>query len=107
MKASSIVVFGRDNPVIERLFGKTEIAKNDGGPLRVDIKKNPLNPDKVVAIINVSGNIYERQKAAAALEEIFEYPFYNTYFLKDGQIIKEFKETPRGIRIKPDYETLK
>ena len=107
MKASSFVVLGRDNPVIGRLFGKTEFAKDDGSPLRVDIKKNPLNPDKVVAIINVSGNIYERQKAVAALEEILEYPFYNTYFLKDGQIIKEFKETPRGIRIKPDYGTLK
>ena len=53
MKASSIVVLGRDNPVIERLFGRTEIPKDDGSPLRVDIKKNPLNPEKVVAIINV------------------------------------------------------
>lgn len=106
MKASSIVVLGRDNPVIERLFGKTEFAKDDGSPLRVDIKKNPLNPDKVVAIISVSGDRYERQKAAAALEEIFEYPFYSGYSLEGGQIVKKLKETPRGIRIKPDYEKL-
>ena len=106
LRASSLVVLGRDNPIIERLFGKTELAKHYGSPLRVDIKKNPLNPEKVVAVVNISDNISERQKAAAALEQIFEYPFYSSYYLKDGQIIKELKEPPRGIRIKPGRRKL-
>lgn len=106
MRASSLVVLGRDNPIIERLFGKAELAKHYGRPLRVDIEKNPLNPEKVVAVVNISDNISERQKAAAALEQIFEYPFYSSYYLKDGQIIKELKKPPRGIRIKPGRRKL-
>ncbi len=100
MRSSSLVVLGMDNPAIERLFGKTEIPKDDGSPLSVDIKRNPVNPEKVVAIISISGNITERQKAAAALEQIFKYPFYTYYLLKNGQVIKKLQETPRGVRIK-------
>jgi hypothetical protein len=96
MRSSSLVVLGKDNPLIERLFGRLEYTKDNGSKLRIDIKKNPLNPEKVVAIIDIS----ERQKTSDALNKIFEYPFYSSYFLKDGQIIKELKETPRGIRIK-------
>lgn len=103
IKDSSLVVLGIDNPVIEKLFGKTESAKDSAILLRVDIKKNPLNPEKVVAIINVT----RRQKTSDAFNEIFEYPFYSSYYLKDGRIIKELKETPRGIRIKPDYRAIK
>ncbi|OGW21625.1 MAG: hypothetical protein A2077_04400 [Nitrospirae bacterium GWC2_46_6] len=107
MKASSIVVLGMDNPVINKLFGKTEFTKDYGSLLRVDIKKNPLNPEKVVVVVNISDNTSGRQKAVPAFEQIFEYPFYSNYYLKDGQIIKELKETPRGIRINPDYRTMK
>jgi len=106
MKVSSLVVLGMDNPAINKLFGKTEFTKDHGSLLRVDIKKNPLNPEKVVAVVNISDNTSGRQKTAAAFEQIFEYPFYSMYYLKDGQIIKELKETQRGIRIKPDYRKL-
>lgn len=94
IKDSSIVVLGSDNPLIKKLFGKTEFAKNSGSPLSVEIKKNPRNPEKVVAIINV----IERQKTTDAFKEIFEYPFYSIYYLKDGQVIKKLQEMPRGIK---------
>jgi len=102
MRSSSLVVLGKDNPLIEKLFGRMEYTKGNDSLLRIDIKMNPLNPEKVVAIINIA----ERQKAATILEEIFDYPFYSDYSLKDGRILKELKETPRGIRIKPDYGKL-
>ncbi len=100
MKNSSIVVLGVDNPVIEKLFGKTGSAKNSGSPLSIEIKKNPRNPEKVVAIINV----IRRQKTSSAFKEIFEYPFYSSYYLKDGQVIKKLQEMPRGIRFKIDLK---
>ena len=96
IRSSSLVVLGKDNPLIERLFGRMEYTQGNDSRLRIDIRKNPLNPEKVVAIINIA----DRQKAAAVLEEIFKYPFYSDYFLKDGRVIMELKETPRGIRIK-------
>lgn len=102
IKDSSLVVLGTDNPLIEKLFGKTEFAKNSGSPLSVDIKKNPRNPEKVMAIINVS----ERQKTSAAFKEIFEYPFNSSYSLKDGRVIKKLQEMPRGIRLKLNYGTI-
>ncbi|MDA8424292.1 MAG: M1 family aminopeptidase [Nitrospiraceae bacterium] len=100
VKNSSLAVLGKDNPVIERLFGKKEFRKDDGGPLRVDIRKNPFNPEKVVAIIHVAGKKYERQKVSPSLDEIFEYPFYSRYSVQDGRVTKELQEAPRGIRIK-------
>lgn len=102
MKNSSIVVLGADNPVIGKLLGEIKSAKNSDSPLSVDIKKNPFNPEKVVAIINVTG----RQKTTEAFKEIFEYPFYSSYSLKDGQVIKKLQEMPRGIRLKLNYGTM-
>jgi hypothetical protein len=100
MKASSIVVLGADNPVIEKLFGKTKSPGDSVSPLRVDIKKNPLNTEKVVAIVDVA----KRQDTSSAFEQIFEYPFYSSYYLKDGRMIKELKEMPRGIRFKVNLQ---
>ncbi|GAB4407672.1 MAG: hypothetical protein OHK0032_03060 [Thermodesulfovibrionales bacterium] len=100
IKNSSIVVLGADNPLIEKLFGKTEFAKDPGSSLNMEIKKNPLNPEKVVAIINITG----RQKTSDAFKEIFEYPFYSSYSLKDRRVIKKLQEMPRGVRIKVDHD---
>jgi aminopeptidase N len=100
MKASSIVVLGADNPVIEKLFGKTKSPGDSVSPLRVDIKKNPLNPEKVVAIVDVA----KRQDTSSGLEQIFEYPFYSSYSVKDGQVTKKLQEMPRGLRFKVDLQ---
>jgi hypothetical protein len=100
IKDSSLVVLGADNPVIKKLFKKTEFTKDSGILLRVDIKKNPLNPEKVVAIVDVA----KRQDTSSALERIFEYPFYSSYSVKDGQVTKKLQEMPRGLRFKVDLQ---
>ncbi len=71
IKDSSLVALGADNPVIEKLFKKTEFTKDSGILLCLDIKKNPLNPEKGVAIVDVA----KRQDTSSTLERIFNIPF--------------------------------
>ena len=47
IKAASLLVFGADNPLIGRLYGKVEIANE---ALSLVARKNPWNQDKVVVL---------------------------------------------------------
>jgi len=50
LKTSSFIVLGIDSPIINRLYGKIEGGK---GILSAQARKNPWNPEKTVAAIEV------------------------------------------------------
>jgi hypothetical protein len=66
IRTSSLIVLGKDNPLIGRLYGK---AGAEGGGLSLTAKKNPWNADKVVVIIQAAS----ADRADAAVQSLIEY----------------------------------
>jgi aminopeptidase N len=91
IKSSSLLIFGSDNPVIGRLFGK--FSAEDAG-CSVTVKANPLNPQKVIGII--SGKSKEEIDAASG--KIVHYGKYSRLLFENGKNTdKEVTQTDRGI----------
>lgn len=91
IKASSIVILGNDNPLIERLYGKPEIIE---AGFSIVIKNNPWNANKVVAVINGKS----KEEVDAAFRKIFHYGKYSALAFEMGKnIYKRIDESGRGI----------
>lgn len=76
--SSSFIVLGKDDPFVNRLFGKVEPGK---GAISLLARKNPWNPDKVVVIAQT-----ESAKATSAFTPaFFQYGSYSSVsFYKEG-----------------------
>lgn len=93
IKSSSLVILGRDNPVIERLYGS--IDKIDAG-FNLTIKNNPWNQQKVAAIFSAKS----KGEVDAAIRKIFHYGKYSVLSFDNGRnIYKRIDESERGIKM--------
>ncbi len=91
IKASSVVILGQDNPVIKRIYGK--FTPVEAG-FHITVRKNPWNPEKVVAIINGKS----AEETDRAFRKIGHYGKYSTLLFDEGKNInKEIEESDRGI----------
>jgi uncharacterized iron-regulated protein len=93
VKASSLIIMGNDNPLIERLYGKPETI--DAG-FSIIVKSNPWNPQKVVSII--SGRT--KEEIDTGFRKIFHYGKYSALAFDRGKnIYKRIDESGRGIAV--------
>jgi uncharacterized iron-regulated protein len=88
---NSVVILGRDNSLIRRLFGS--MTGEDGG-FSVIMKENPWNPDRVVAIVEGTS----REEVDRAFRKIRHYGKYSRILFDNGVISgKETEKTERGM----------
>jgi uncharacterized iron-regulated protein len=88
---TSLLVFGFDNPLAGRIFGK--IPSEDAG-FSILVKENPLNRQKVIGIINGKS----KMEVDAAAGKISHYGKYSKLLFENGRnIAKEIEHTERGI----------
>jgi len=93
IKASSLVIMGNDNPLIERLYGKPETI--DAG-FSIIVRNNPWNQQKVAAIINGR----TKEEIDTAFRKIFHYGEYSALAFDRGKnIYKRTDESGRGIAV--------
>ena len=91
IKASSLIIIGNDNPLIERLYGKPETIDAGFG---IIVKTNPLNHQKVIGIINGRS----KDEIDAAFRKIFHYGKYSALAFDRGKnIYKRIDESERGL----------
>jgi len=91
IKLTSLIIFGSDNPLASRIFGKT--APEDAG-FSFIVKENPLNPQKVIGIINGKS----KMEVDAASGKIAHYGKYSKLLFENGRNIdKKIEQSGRGI----------
>ena len=78
VRSATLIVLGRDHPILRRLFDKIEIA--DRG-FNVVVKKNPWNPMKAVGIISARSVA----EAGAAWPKVFHYGKYSELGFENGR----------------------
>jgi aminopeptidase N len=66
IRSSSLILFGEDNPLISRLYGKAGATES---ALSLTARKNPWDPDKVVVIVQAGS----AKAAAESLPMIVEF----------------------------------
>jgi aminopeptidase N len=92
IKASSLLVLGLDSLVLKRLFG---MSGNPGHGFSLEVRKNPLNISRVIAIADVAS----KDEADAAVRKIFHYGKYSSLKFENGKNVgKSIKETEQGMR---------
>jgi aminopeptidase N len=91
---SSLVVMGSDNPVIPRLYGKTEAGE---GTFSLSAKKNPWAPERVVVIVHAAS----AAEAAALAPTIYRYGGFSsvTFTNKDTKPVVKTAASQRGIEM--------
>jgi uncharacterized iron-regulated protein len=93
IKNSSLLVLGADSPVLKRLFGK--VLKTEKG-FTFEIKKNPLNTSKVIAIVQSE----TKEEVNPVARKIIHYGNYSFLRFEGGRNIeKKTEETARGINV--------
>jgi len=93
IKASTVVILGDDNPLVDRLFGKSESVK---AGFSLMVRKNPWSERKVAVIIN-SHSVAE---AEAAFPKISHYGNYSVLaFNAGGNILKKIGDSQRGMEM--------
>jgi uncharacterized iron-regulated protein len=98
LRGSSLALLGSDNPVIGRLFGRMEAGTVD---VVVQVKKNPLNHDKVALLVQARSG----STAAAAAQELARYGASSTVRF-DRNITAETAVSERGILMELGQEPL-
>jgi len=89
--SSSVIIFGSDNPLTDRIFGK--VSSEDAG-FSFTVKVNPLNPEKVIGIINGKS----KMEADAASRKILHYGQYSKLLFENGRnLVRKIEQTGRGI----------
>lgn len=92
IKDSSVLIIGRDNALVKRLFGR--IDEIEAG-FSLIVKKNPSNNKKVVGILDIRS----KQEAEKAFRKIFHYGRYSAIAFEGGKnIYKRIDESERGIK---------
>ncbi len=90
LKSHSLVILGRDNPLVGRLYGDLVT----GGGFSVAIKENPWNRWKVAGIFNARS----KEEVDTAFHKIFHYGKYSAVSFDHGvNVYKEIDKTTRGI----------
>jgi len=93
IKNASLIILGGDNPMIERLYGKVNIA--DVG-FNLTIKENPLNNREVIGIFSAKS----KEESVSAFRKIFHYGKYSDISFEMGRnIFKHIEESRRGINM--------
>ena len=91
VKASSFLVFGQDNPLLGRLYGKVETGSE---ALTLEARKNPWNPDKVVVIVQAK----TVRSASEALSIVLAHGICSTLSVDaKGQVAQVTRESEQGI----------
>ncbi len=91
VKASTVVVLGRDNPLVDRLFGGG--GKAEGG-FSVKIRKNPWNRGKIIAVFDAAS----AEETDAAYGKIYHYGKYSALSFEKGRnTAKRIDPSDRGI----------
>ncbi|OIQ99672.1 aminopeptidase N [mine drainage metagenome] len=89
----SLILLGRNNPVIHRLFGDLRLPARGFG---ITVRTDPRNPAEVVAIITADARDDLRQDAALAIED---YEESSTVLVANGKLVaKQTAQSERGIR---------
>ena len=97
---NTFIILGADNPILERFGGAT---KKITGGFTLDVRQNPLNRDKVVAIINAEST----EEADAAFPKIFHYGKYSRLaFSKGKNILKETDSSQKGLTLVMEAEAM-
>lgn len=93
IKSNSLVIFDRENPLINRPYGKLDMA---GGGFSVIVKENPWNDERVVATVHAES----KEEVELAYGKIFHYGKYSILAFKNGNnTYKDISESERGISI--------
>jgi aminopeptidase N len=94
MKSSSLVILGRDNALLDMLYGKISMAE---GGFWAMVKENPRNPRKVAGIIHGES----KEEVDAAFGKIRHYGKYSILSFNNGRnILKEITERSRGVVVR-------
>lgn len=93
--SSSVLLLGTDGPVHRRLFGgPVPLEEKEGFVLKV--MKNPLDPDKVVAVAFAR----DAGEVEPAARKIFRYGKYSYLRFEGGaNVEKEIKDSENGMRV--------
>jgi aminopeptidase N len=93
IRSSSLLVLGIDGPVLKRLFGG---FGKQGKGFSLDVRENPLNPAKVVAVVSADST----QEVDMAVRKIFHYGKYSSLRFENGRNVeKQTRTMDRGIEI--------
>jgi aminopeptidase N len=97
---NSFIILGASNSIIDRF--SAVVAKNAIlGGFTMDVRKNPFNPTKVLAIINTESI----EEADAAFPKIFHYGKYSRLaFNKGKNILKETNVSQKGLPVEMEAE---
>jgi uncharacterized iron-regulated protein len=92
--AASFLLLGRDNPLIEGLYGK--ITETDAG-FSIMVKKNPWNSRSVIAIIDGKS----AEEVNAGFGKVSHYGKYSSLSFQGGRNVEKQREaSERGIRVR-------
>ena len=92
MGASTLLVLGKENPLVRRLYPEVEIP-DEGFSLAV--KKNPLNPLQTVGIISTAS----AAETQAAFPKVSHYGKYSLLKFANGRnVAATVEESERGIQ---------
>jgi len=90
----SLILLGRNNPMIARLFGDLPLPTKGFG---ITVRTDPRNPAEVVAIITADAEDDVPQDAAMALEN---YEESSTVLVVNGKLVsRQTALSERGIRV--------
>ncbi|HEX9145492.1 MAG TPA: ChaN family lipoprotein, partial [Candidatus Binatia bacterium] len=92
MGASTLLVLGKENPLVRRLYPEVEIP--DEG-FNLAVKKNPLNPLQTVGIISTAS----AAETQAAFPKVSHYGKYSLLKFANGRnVAATVEESERGIQ---------
>jgi aminopeptidase N len=93
IKTHSLVVFGRESPVLKRLFGNVE---KTGSGFTMTARRNPLNTARTIAIAHGDS----KSEVELASQAVFNYGGYSFVRFEKGKNVEKLTdETEQGIRI--------
>ncbi len=100
IKTNSLLVFGYGGPVLRRLFGG---ERKVGDGFSMEIRKNPLNTSKVIAIASANA----KNEVDLSAGEILNYGKYSFVRFKNGKNVqKQTDVTEQGIVVGLDEPVL-
>ncbi len=93
IEAETLVLLGKGNPLIRRLYGK-EVQTPAGG-FTLTVRKNPRNPTKTVAVVTSSS----AAETSAAVPKLSHYGKYSTLVFQGGRNVSAtITEAQRGLQ---------
>ncbi|MDQ7786884.1 MAG: ChaN family lipoprotein [Thermodesulfovibrionales bacterium] len=100
IRTSSLLVLGHDSPVLHRLFGGVQKPKSG---LILSVQKNPLNPDKVIAVAS-GGPVDDSDRFIQDMYRYGEYSF--VHFEQGSAREKKTDDSENGIAFSFDESVL-